>query len=196
MAEMKNILGYVATLLVFASYIPYIRDVLKKSTKPHPYTWFLWSFITLIAFGLQFTGGAGSGSLVTLAAAIMCMVVFTLTIFQKSKIKATRTDTIFLISAFITLGLWLIAKQPVLSAILITTIDLLAFFPTIRKSWIRPHSETVLFYFLETFRFGLAIIAIQEYSVVTTLYPTVWLTVDFSFALMLLFRRKQVGVIT
>lgn len=195
MSEIKNILGYIATLLVFVSYIPYFRDILKGKTKPHPYTWFLWSFITLIAFGLQYVGGAGSGSFVTLAAAIMCMVVLLLTIFQKNQIRITTKDTIFLILALIALGLWLIAKQPTLSAILITGTDLLAFLPTIRKSWNKPHTETVLFYFLETFRFSLAIIAIQKYSIITTLYPAVWLSVEFLFAIMLIFRRRQVSSI-
>lgn len=193
MSEIKNILGYIATLLVFVSYIPYFRDTLSGKTKPHPYTWFLWSFITLIAFGLQFIGGAGSGSLVTLAAAIMCMAVLLLTLFQKNKIKIVKTDTIFLILAFIALGLWLIAKQPALSAILITTIDVIAFFPTIRKSWSKPYTETLIFYLLETFRFGLAIIALQKYSIITTLYPATWLSVEFLFALMLIYRRKQVS---
>ncbi|MEI7579185.1 MAG: hypothetical protein WCJ58_04060 [bacterium] len=193
MADIKNLLGYIATLLVFVSYIPYIRDVLSGKTKPHPYTWFLWSFITLIAFGLQFVGGAGSGSLVTLAAAIMCVVVLILTLLQKNKIEIVKKDIIFFIFAFIALGLWLIAKQPIISAILITATDFVAFFPTIRKSWNKPYSETVLFYLLETFRFGLAIIALQKYSIVTTLYPACWLTTEFLFALMLIYRRRQVS---
>lgn len=193
MSEVKNILGYVATCLVFVSYIPYFRDTLSGKTKPHPYTWFLWSFITLIVFMLQFLGGAGSGSFVTLAAAIMCMAVLLLVIFQKNKIKIIKTDAIFLILALIALGLWLIAKQLTFSVILLTTTDLFAFFPTIRKSWSKPYTETLLFYLLETFRFGLAIIALQKYSIVTSLYPVTWLSVEFLFAVMLIYRRKQVS---
>jgi len=53
MYEFKNILGIIATVLVFIGYIPYLRDIVKGKTKPHIYSWFLWCFVTLIAFALQ-----------------------------------------------------------------------------------------------------------------------------------------------
>ena len=166
MYQIKNILGFVATFLVFIGYIPYLRDIIKGKTKPHLYSWFLWSFVTFIAFALQVSGGAGSGSLVTLAAAIMCIAVITLGIIYKAKVTIVKIDTIFLILAFIALGLWLIAKQPIISTILTTLVDLLGFAPTIRKSWNRPHTETLTFYYLNSLRFGLAIIALQKYTIV------------------------------
>lgn len=191
MGDFKNVLGFVATILVFIGYVPYLRDIIRGKTKPHLYSWFLWAFVTLIAFALQFTGGAGSGSFVTLAAAIMCFAVIALGIVQKSKIQIVKIDTVFLVLAFIALGLWLIAKQPVLSTILATTVDLLGFAPTVRKSWNNPHTETLSFYYLNSARFGLAVIALQRYSIVTALYPVSWLLANSLFALMLIIRRKQ-----
>lgn len=193
MNEVKNILGIVATVLVFIGYIPYLRDIIRGKTKPHLYSWFLWCFVTLIAFALQIGGGAGSGAFVTLAAALMCIAVIVLGFAYKAKVEIVKIDTAFLILAFIALGLWLIAKQPVLSAILTTLIDLLGFVPTIRKSWSKPFTETLTFYYLNLFRFGLAVVALQKYSVVTALYPVTWLAANSLFALMLIIRRKQVG---
>ena len=193
MYEAKNILGIVATILVFIGYIPYLRDMMKGKTKPHLYSWILWAFVTAIAFALQFTGGAGSGSFVTLAAALMCLAVIALGLTQKNKIKIIKMDTVFLVLAFIALGLWLIARQPVLSIILATIVDLLGFVPTIRKSWNQPYSENLPFYYLNSARFGLAVIALQTYSMVTALYPISWLVADSLFALMLIIRRKQIS---
>lgn len=193
MTDIKNLLGIVAAALVFVGYIPYIRDVFKGKTQPHIYSWFLWAFVTSIAFALQFSGGAGSGAFVTLAAAVMCVVIIFLGFFKKNKVQIVKLDTVFLVLAFIALGLWLLAKQPVLSALLATAVDLLGFAPTIRKSWNNPHSETVSFYFLNTFRFGLAVVALQKYSVVTAAYPISWLIANGLFAMMLVIRRKQIG---
>lgn len=190
--QIKNILGIAATFLVFLGYVPYLRDIIKGKTKPHLYSWFLWAFVTAIAFALQFSGGAGSGSFVTLAAALMCIAVIILGFIQKSKIKIIKIDTIFLILAFIALGLWLIAKQPVLSAILATSVDLLGFAPTVRKSWNNPYTETLSFYYLNSLRFGLAVVALQKYSLVTALYPISWLVANSMFAVMLILRRRQV----
>src|SRR3989339_1216413 len=184
MYDFKNILGIVATILVFFGYIPYIRDIVKGKTKPHVYSWFIWGFVTLIAFALQLSDKAGSGAFVTLAAAIMCFVVIIFGFIYKSKVKIVKSDTIFLIFAIISLGLWLIAKQPVLSVILTVIIDLLGFAPTIRKSWNNPFSETLTFYYLNSIRFGLAIIALQKYSLLTALYPITWLMANILFALM------------
>lgn len=193
MYQIKSTLGLIATFLVFIGYIPYINDIIKGKTKPHIYSWFLWGFVTLIAFALQFSGGAGTGAFVTLAAALMCIAVITLGFIYKSRVTIVKVDTIFLILAIIALGLWLIAKQPVLSAILTTLVDLLGFAPTIRKSWNKPYSETLMFYYLNSFRFGLAVIALQRYTIVTALYPITWLIANSLFALILKVRRNQVA---
>lgn len=193
MTDIKNIIGIIAVLLVFIGYIPYFRDILKGKTIPHVYSWFLWGFVTFIVFTLQISDKAGSGAFVTLAAASMCAVVIALSFLkQKSKFDITFSDTLFLLLAFFSLGMWLIAKQPVLSAILATATDLLGFAPTIRKSWKKPYSETLSLYALNTLRFGLALFALQNYSIVTALYPVSWVFANGLFALMLVLRRKQV----
>src|SRR3989339_618699 len=194
MYQIKTLLGLVATALVFIGYIPYLRDIVRGKTKPHIYSWFLWGFVTLIAFALQFNAGAGSGSFVTLAAAIMWLAVIGLGFVYKSGVKIVLIDTIFLILAIVALVLWLVAKQPVLSIILTRLVDLFGFAPTIRKSWNEPFTETLSFYYLNTFRFGLALVALQKYSIVTALYPISWLVVNGLFAMMLVARRRQVSL--
>lgn len=190
MTEIKSILGVIATILVLVGYIPYIRDILKGNTKPHLYSWFIWLFVTLIAFALQVSGGAGTASLVTLSAALMCIVVLVLGFRNKCQVVIKKVDTIFLVLALIALGLWLIADQPILSAILTTLVDLLGFAPTVRKSWEDPYSENLLFYYLNSTRFALAVVALQNYSIVTALYPVTWLAANLLFAVMLLVRRR------
>lgn len=192
MFGIKNLLGFVATFLVFVGYVPYLRDIIQGKTKPHIYSWFLWSFVTFIAFALQVSGGAGSGAFVTLAAAIMCLAVIALGFIYKSRVEIVKIDTVFLILAIIALGLWLLAKQPILSAILTTLVDLFGFAPTVRKSWNKPYSETLSFYYLNSFRFGLAVIALQKYSVITAFYPVSWLVANSLFALMLNVRRRKI----
>jgi hypothetical protein len=191
MHELKNIVAICAVILTFVGYVPYIRDILNGKTTPHLYSWFLWGFVTSIAFALQFSDKAGTGAFVTLAAAVMCGVVFFLGLVGKGKKDITKMDSVFIIAAFIALAIWLFAKQPIFSAMLTTLIDLLGFAPTIRKSWNKPFSETLSFYYLNTFRFGMAVFSLQRYTIVTALYPVVWLLGNGFFAVMLVVRRKQ-----
>ena len=191
MSDLKNIVGIVAVFLTFIGYIPYIKDVISGKTVPHVYSWFLWGFVTLIAFALQVSAGGGIGAYVTFTAGLLCTIVFIIGFTKKGKKDITQVDTIFFILALIALGFWLIAKQPVISAILTTGVDLLGFAPTIRKSWNKPYSETLSFYLLNTIRFILAVFSLQRYTIVTALYPLAWIFGHGLFGLMLIVRRKQ-----
>lgn len=194
MQDIKNIVSIVAVVLVFTGYVPYIRDILKNKTIPHIYSWILWGGVTAIAFALQVTGGAGLASLVTLSAVIMCFVVVVLSFWlHRSRFDITLLDTVFLILGIISLIVWLVAKQPVASAILATTTDLLAFVPTIRKSWKKPYSETLSSNVLNTIRFSLASYALQRYTIVTMLYPLSWAIANGLFAIMLIYRRRIIN---
>lgn len=187
---LKAAAGTIAIILTFIGYIPYIKDIVASKTKPHLYSWISWGLVGGVVFALQFSNNAGAGAFVTLAAELACVVVILLTIKYKVSSKITNEDKAFILLAFIALSFWLIAKQPIISVILLTLIDLLAFAPTIRKSWTAPHSETLSFYFLNILRFGIAALASSNYIIVTLLYPIIWFITNTLFVSMLVYRRK------
>lgn len=187
----KTLLGIAAILLTFAGYVPYIRDVIKGKTHPHTYSWFMWASTSLVIFGLQLKGGAGVGAFVTLAAVIVTYFIFGLGL-KYGKADITKTDTLFLVLAIVAAGLWLVADQPLLSAVLLTVAETLAFVPTIRKSWNKPYGETLSSYALNTLRFGLALLALRQYNILTTLYPAAWALGNGAFCLILLARRRVI----
>lgn len=195
MFDIKALLSLAAIVFTFVSYLPYLLSIGKKQTKPHIYSWLVWLLDAFIIFALQITHGAGTGAYVTLAAGLMCLLVLILTITKKGKSEITHLDTFFLILAIIALGIWLFAKQPLISALLITFVDFLGFVPTVRKSWKKPFSETPYFYAINTLRFVLAIVALQEYSIITIIYPGVWLVANGLFTTMLLVRRKAIATL-
>jgi hypothetical protein len=187
---MKELLALSATALIVIAYIPYVRNVLKEKTHPHVYSWFISGSLTLIAFGLQVSKGAGWGAVPTFVAGLAGLLIFILC-FIKQRSPITKSDTFFFLLALIAACLWLIANQPVLSVILISLADILAFIPTFRKSWKRPHQETSFTYFVNSLRFTLATIAVQKYSVVTVLYPASGALADAFTGTYLLVRRRN-----
>lgn len=189
---MKELMAISATLLIFAAYFPYVRDIIRGKTRPHPYTWLISGSITFIAFGLQVDDAAGWGMVPTFLAASAGILVFILSVCYK-RAAITSVDTVFFLLALIATGLWLYAHEPILAAILISTIDILAFVPTFRKSWRQPQQETVATYYLNAGRFMLATLAIQHYNLATTLYPASAIFVDGSFALFLILRRRTLA---
>ncbi|MEN9582086.1 MAG: hypothetical protein RL641_40 [Candidatus Parcubacteria bacterium] len=189
-AYIKNIIGIIAIVLTFVGYTPYFIDLWKGKTKPHIFSWFIWGIVTSIIFALQKSDGAGIGSYVTLAVALISAVIFFIGL-KKGNRNIKKIDVVFLVLALIAIPLWLLAHQPVLSIILLSSIDMLGFAPTIRKSWENPYSETLSLYTITTFRHGLSLFALQNYSIVTVLFPATWVIANAMFATMLLIRRKQ-----
>jgi hypothetical protein len=189
---MKNVIGLVAAILVFVGYIPYIRDILRDKTHPHVYSWFLWGLLTVVVFGIQISHHAGPGSFVTLAAGAMSLIVLFLSL-KKGKRDIVFSDKVVLVLTIITIVIWLFAKRPLLAIILASLADLLAFVPTVRKSWNKPFTETLSLYQLNAVRFGLGAIALEQFTLITAIWPVMWAVCNALFALMLISRRKTLA---
>lgn len=188
---MKELFGALAVVLAFVAYIPYYRDILRGKTQPHTYSWALWSFITVLLVSLQVKGGAGSASWVTIAAGLLCLGVVVLSL-KNGKKNITPSDTFVAVLSLTAVGFWLIADQPVISAILVILSDMFAFIPTVRKSWYKPHSETLSMYVTNTFRFLLTFMAIETYTFLSASWIVAWILGNGLFSVMLVIRRKQV----
>ncbi len=189
---MKQLISGIAVFLTFAAYIPYYRDILSGKTQPHLYSWALWSLLTILLVALQIVGGAGAASWVTIAAGILCIGVVVLS-YTSSKKDITSSDTIVAILSLLAMCFWLIAKQPIISILLVILADGLAFIPTIRKSWINPYSETLSLYATNALRFFLALAAVEKYTFLSTSWIIFWAMGNALFSLMLVIRRKQIN---
>ncbi len=188
---MKELLGLVASGLTFAAYIPYYRDIIRGKTHPHIYSWSLWCLLTILITALQIAGGAGPSAWVTATAGLMCVGVIVLGLKHGQK-DITASDTAVAIMSLVAMGFWLLGHQPLTSIVLAVIADLLAFVPTVRKSWNKPHTETLSLYVTNTFRFTLATLAVQTYTFLALLWPVVWVIANGLFSLMLIARRRQV----
>ena len=186
----KEILGLVATIIAFYSYIPYIRDIFSGKTKPHAFSWLVWASLTGIAFFGQVADKAGPGAWVTGFTAAACFFIFFIALNRGEK-NIVLLDWLSLLGAVIALIFWFFTKGPFLSVILITLIDALGFFPTFRKSIMKPKEETLSTYALSGFKFILALLALDNVSIVTTVYPASLVLMNWFFVGTLLLRRRR-----
>lgn len=187
--EYKSLLSALAVIMMIVGYIPYLRDTISGKTKPHVFSWVIGVIITAVAFGLQVGEKSGPGMYVTLSAGIIGGVI-TIFAFRNKDKDITRFDWICLALATVSLVMWLFAQQPVISMLLVVATEVISFFPTIRKSWRAPHTETLSSYITNFFRFIIALLALNKYTFVAIGYPTTWLLLNGGFALMLIYRRS------
>lgn len=188
---MKEILSIIAVVLTFVAYVPYYRDILKGKTHPHIYSWSLWGLLTILLVALQIQGGAGVATWVTAAAGLLCVGVVILSL-KDGKKNITKSDTIVAVLSLMAIGFWLVVDQPIISIILVVIADLLAFYPTVRKSWHKPHTETLSLYVTNTLRFTLALLAVETYTVLSSLWLVAWVVANGLFSIILVVRRRQV----
>lgn len=189
---MKELYGYVAVILTVAAYIPYYRDILRGKTHPHVYSWSLWAVLTAILAGLQLQGGAGTAAWVTVVVGILCVGVVGLSL-RKGKRDITTTDSVVASLALVAIVFWLLADKPLVSMVLAITADMLAFIPTVRKTYHKPYSETLSMYVTNVIRFMLAFAAIETYTFLSAAWIITWVTANALFSAMLIVRRAQVG---
>lgn len=189
----KEVASGLAIILIVIGYAPYIRDTVSGKTKPHIFSWLIWTIVTSVIYALQVSAGAGAGSWVTLGLVFLLLIILLLSIKNGSSV-IKKIDVLFFILALLAIPLWLIVDQPVFSIILLSSIDMLAFVPTIRKSWEDPYSETLSLYVVTTFRHVLGVYALAQYNIITALFPVTWIVANALLSVILVIRRKQVRI--
>lgn len=178
--DLKILFGLIAAgLALFSSYL-YIRDIFRGNTKPHTYTWLIWSIVTTIAFFGQVVSGGGPGSWATGASALL--TIFTLCLSLKGGYGTkdiTKFDTLCLVLAIFSILPWLLTKNVLWSVLLATFIDLIAFVPTVRKTWHAPKSESLESMYVDSVKHALSTVSMGTYSLITLVYPLSVLTTKF-----------------
>ena len=193
--DIKIFFGLVGVVLSLAGYFPYLKGILSGKIKPHVFSWLIWVITTGIAFLGQIYGNAGAGAWVTGIAFFFCIVITILTL-KKGKIEITKTDWISFVTAIFAIILWIITKQPLLSVLLSILIDAAGYVPTFRKSYYRPYEEATLLWFLNGLKFLLALFALTEFNLLSSIFPIYLIATNWSLFILILIRRKQIHLRT
>ncbi len=187
--DWKLFLATFASILVVFSYIPYFRDIFAKKTKPHLYTWLIWTVTQGTAAVALIYGGGKFGSISLIVGTVLVLAISTLS-FRYGTKNITRNDTILLVVAFFAIIIWWILKSPLLSVIMITIIDVIGFIPTIRKSYTEPYSETISFWIMMIIIDILSIVSNAQYNFLTVTYLAMLTIGNTTVAVVCLSRRK------
>ena len=189
-----ELFGAAAFLIGLYGALVYIISILKGRTKPHLFTWVVWSLLSTIGYLAQLHDKAGPGAWALGITALVTIVIALLSLKYGEK-TFTRGDKIAFYSSIVAIIPWLVTKDPLGSVILISIIDIVAFYPTIRKSWMKPHEEKLTSYNLANLKFCLSFFAMSAFTINTILYPAVIVAANFVFVAMCLIRRKQLSVL-
>jgi hypothetical protein len=185
---LKEMFGLLSLLISVVSYVPYVRSIFFANTKPHAFTWLVWGTVMAIAFVAQLSDNAGAGSWATGLSAAFCLGIGVIALFRSEK-HITRGDWIAFITTFLTIPLWVATSDPLWSVLLVTGIDAVAYYPTFRKSYVKPDEELAFKYVLTVIRYLFSLLALEHYTVVTSVYQLVSIVMEIGIVIMLIWRR-------
>lgn len=188
--EIQSIITAFGIILSFLGSAIYIKSIINGKTKPHFYTHFVWAILTFIAFYAQIVDKGGIGSWITGVTTLT--ILFTALLALKFGTKdVTKSDKIILAATLLAIIPWLMTSNPLWSVIMVTLIDVVAYYPTIRKSWHKPHEEALMSYTIGAIKFLLSILALENITIITALYPLAIVTANTFLISMCLWRRKN-----
>lgn len=187
----KTLFGVLSVVVNFIGYIPYFRDTLKGQTTPHIFTWLVWFVLATIGFSVQASNGAGAGSWVMGFTALATLTIF-LSALKNGRKNIAQADWVSLALAGLALCLWFFTKNPLLAIILTTTVDVVGgFFPTFRKSYMKPREETVSLYVMYALAWMFSLLALEKFDLTNAFAPVIFIAVNVTLVAFLLVRRGQ-----
>lgn len=179
----------IAVIFAIIGNTKYLIDVLQSKTKPHPYTWFIWSLVSAVVFFGQLVKGAGIGAIPTFVAEIFTIIIFFFSLrFGFDNIP--KRDHYFLALALIGMIPWIVTKDPTISVLTVVLIDVVAFVPTLQKTWKYPSTETAMLYAMNVLRHVITLFLLENYNLATATHSIAMISVNL---LMVVFILRDSG---
>lgn len=189
--DIKLFFAIASVIVLVIGYYPYFRDIFRKTTKPHAYTWLIWAITQGTATAAAFYGGANWGVMSLAGGTVLVVFVFLLSLKYGTK-NITRSDTGILLLALLAIVVWWLTKNPLLSVLMVTAIDGMGYIPTLRKSWEEPWSETLTFWLAMAAVSVLTILSLGEINWLTAPYLVVLAVLNILVLVVCILRRKSV----
>jgi len=189
--DIKLIFAIIASAITVTAYFPYFKDIFSLKTKPHVYTWLIWTITQSVALLGLIYGKAGWGSLSLLIGTVFVFFIFLFSLKYGTR-DITKFDTAILIISLLSVVVWFQVHNYLLAVFIATATDVLGYVPSFRKSYHDPRSETVITWVL----FGLAnlfaLLALSRYNLLTITYLTSIFIANIALALFCSIRKRFV----
>ena len=190
--EIKIVFSTISVIGISFGSVPYLRDIWRRKTEPHLYTWFIWVITQGTVAAAAWYGGAGFGAVSLTIGVFINFVFFILSLKYGTK-NITKIDTVMFVATLLAILVWWGLDNPILSVFMVTVIDLIGgYFPSFRKSYAEPWSETVFSWLIWAVANMFAILAVEQYNFLTMPYLVMIASANLILALICIWRRRTI----
>ena len=189
MTYIAPVLGLLAGLVGIADTIPYVRDTVRGSTRPHRGTWLIWSVLAMVVCLSQRADGASWSLIMAAAQAVLTSAVFLLSI-RRGEGGLSPADVLMITLAGGGVIGWIVSDEPVIATACVVAADLIGAAMMVPKTYRDPGSETLATFALASLSGALAAGAVGAPDPSLLLYPAYFCLVNGAIAVLIHHRRS------
>jgi hypothetical protein len=186
--ELVVILGLAAGLIGVLDTIPYVRDTLRGSTRPHRGTWLIWGVLAVVVSFSQYADGASWSLVMAGVQAVLTSLVFVLSV-RRGEGGVSRADITMIAIAGAGVTGWIVADEPIVATACVVAADLIGAGLMVPKTYRDPDSETLITFAFASLGGALAAGAVGAIDVSLLLYPVYYCVINGAIALLIWERR-------
>ena len=188
MLELAPVLGLLAGLIGVADTVPYVRDTLRGSTRPHRGTWLIWGVLAVVVCGSQYADGASWSLVMAGTQAVLTMLIFGLSIRRGEGGLSRGELVMFSIAAAGVVG-WILADEPLVATACVVAADIVGAALMVPKTYRDPESETLVTFAFASLGGALAAGSVGALDLSLLLYPAYYCAINGALALLIHQRR-------
>ena len=187
------VLGVLAGVVGVVDTVPYVRDIVRGTTRPHRGTWFIWGMLAIVVCVSQRADGASWSLVMAGTQAVLTSLIFVLAI-RRGEGGLGATDGMLIAIAAGGMAAWVVVDEPVIATACVVAADLIAAAMMVPKVYRDPGSETLMTFALAGVGGALATGAVGATDASLLCYPIYYCLVNWAIALLIHHRRVALGV--
>ena len=185
----KDLFLMLSTIAALTSPVIGIYSIVKGGFRPQRMTRFLIFLVSLLFVGTLLAQGDRNGIFIAAPQLLGSFIIFILSL-KKGMGGRDQMDIVVFIMAVFSLIIWKTTNNPVLGLTMSIITDLIAFFPTLVKTWKLPYTEEWKFYMSDVIASIFSILAIKNYTYGVLVFPIYILLINTTSVLMINLRKK------
>jgi hypothetical protein len=188
MTDVAPMLGVLAGLAGIADTIPYVRDIVRGTTRPHRGTWLIWGVLAIVVFLSQRADGASWSLIMAGSQALLTSVVFLLAIRHGEGGMSAPDVALIAMAGGGVIG-WIVADEPAVAIAGVIVADLIATLMMTSKTYRDPASETLATFAFASLGGALGAGAVGALDPSLLAYPIYYCLANAAIALLIYSRR-------
>ncbi len=177
--------GWIAGVLSFLAFLPYIVAILRGQTRPNRATWWIWTTAGLVLGASYHFSGAETTIWVPVSYIVGPLVTALLSI-RYGEGGSTPLDRGCFAGAGAGLLFWWWFNSPVVALVMTLGVDFAGAVPTIKKAYLAPHTEDRLAWALFIAGNAFNLLAVDRWEFAIAIYPVYMFLASGSIAALVL----------